>query len=119
MIGVQSNKNKKCETCGQSLTKRSGPQNNKLHAMIRDISRFLERNGAPQAGEDWWKLYFLSWYSGQEMVEGPDGKSFLMPSKRRTRDLGKSDDCPEFIEALHHYGDSIGVPWSVTSQGQT
>jgi hypothetical protein len=80
--------------------------------MIRDISRFLERNGAPSAGEEWWKLYFLSWFSGQEMVEGPDGKSFLMPTKRRTRDLGKSEECPEFIEALLHYGDSIGVSWS-------
>jgi len=109
MIGVGSSK--PCPLCGAKTRKRTVEQNSAMHPMIRDIARFLEAAGVPHKSEEWWRYYLMADCFGQEMVEGREGRTIIMPKYGGTSQLPK-EEATQFIEWLRFRGDELGVVWS-------
>lgn len=110
MIGVGSS-NKVCPHCGAKTRKRTSEQNSAIHPMIRDIARFLEAAGVPKKSEEWWRYYLMADCFGQEMVEGREGRTIIMPKFGGTSQLPK-EEATTFLEWLRFRGDELGVTWS-------
>lgn len=100
---------------GEVLVRRTLPQNARMHAMIRDISRQVEYAGSLR-DEAWWKLCLLGAHGGQDVVPHPfdPHAAPVVVNKKRSRDLGKSGDgsMADFITQLMAFGDERGVRWT-------
>lgn len=106
---------------------KSRDQEEKYHAMIRDIAKHCTFMGEKLDSEDWKRLLvdaFVRVMRDQAMVEGkPDpfsGQGRVMPNLDgtgfvqlgvQTRKFRKAVAC-EFIEYLYSYGCDNLVPWS-------
>jgi hypothetical protein len=51
----------KCPNCNANLTRRSGEQNDKLHALLQDISEQRQWAGQWLDVEDWKRLITAAW----------------------------------------------------------
>lgn len=87
--------------------KRSLPQNDRMWAMLTDVSRQVSHHGVKLAPDDW-KLVFLD-ALGRElrMVPNLDGTGFVNLG-RSSSDLSKAE-MTDLIELIFAYGASHGV----------
>lgn len=89
---------------------RTGEQNKKFHAMVRDISRQLT-----WAGQKWdfetWKRILLAAKFEQAVVPNPLGYSVIVVNKKRSRDLSL-EEMTEFIGEVEAFGAQEGVNWT-------
>jgi hypothetical protein len=94
--------------CRVEAPKRTGDQNDKLWAMLTDVSRSKpqDRRMTP----DQWKAVFMS-ACGYEVqfLNGLDGQPF--PAGFRSSRLSKSQ-MSELIEFIQAWGDENGVRWT-------
>jgi hypothetical protein len=91
---------------------RSGPQNRRFHAMVRDIARQVKWAGAFMDEEDWKRL-FLAAAHGQRMVPHPfdPHKPFIVVNTRASRGL-VVPEMAELITQIEVFGNERGVRWS-------
>lgn len=94
--------------------RRSLDQNDKLHAVCRDVSRHCEWAGRKLEAEDWKRLFVDAWsreagHSGS-VVPSLDGKG-IVSLGLQTRRMSKAQ-LSELIEWIHAWGSNQGVEWS-------
>jgi len=89
-------------------------QNDLVHPLCRAIKKHFEAHGAVKRPEDWWRLYLVAKFGGQEIVPDPDGSgAFTVMNKiNGTSSMGKGKKS-EFIEWLYAFGAEIGVEWDL------
>lgn len=86
--------------------KRTIPQNDRMWAMLTDVSRQLPWHGQKLTPDDW-KLIFLDGLKGEvRTVPNLDGNGFV--SLRRSSDLSK-DEMSQLIELIASFGVEHGV----------
>lgn len=89
---------------------RSGEQNAKFHAMVRDISKQLTWAGNKWSEEDWKRILLAAKFE-QHVVPNPLGYSVIVVNKKRSRDL-TLEQMTEFIGEVEAFGTTEGVKWS-------
>lgn len=91
---------------------RTIPQNDHIHPLVRQIKRHLERSGATERPEEWWRGYLVAEYAGQEVIPSrhEPGK-YVVVNKLGGTSAMKKVEASEFIEWLYAFGSSIGVEW--------
>jgi len=87
---------------------RSIPQNDKLWAMLSDVSR-AKPNGLRHTPDMWKCLFMKACGHHVQFLEGLDGEPF--PVGFRSSKLTKAQ-MSELIEFIYHYGAQHGVAWS-------
>lgn len=88
-------------------TKRSLPQNDRMWAMLTDVSQQLQWHGLKLAPDDW-KLIFLDALKREmRMVPNLDGNGFVNLG-RSSSDLSKQE-MSELMELIAAFGASKGV----------
>lgn len=92
---------------------RNGEQNDKMWAMLTDISRQVEWpvNGQMQlmGKEDWKDVLSAGLAQGQRVAQGVEG-GFVMLGSHTSRMSKKR--MAQLIELIQFFGDSKGVRWS-------
>lgn len=90
---------------------RSGEQNRKFHAVIRDIAEQCEWAGDKMDAEDWKRL-FLGAAHGQKIVPNPfdPHAAFIVVNARRSRGLNVPD-MADLITQMIVFGNERGVQW--------
>jgi hypothetical protein len=100
---------------GEVLVRRSLPQNARMHAMIRDISRQVPYAGSLH-DEKWWKPMLLGAHGGQDVVPHPfdPHAAPIVVNRKHSSGLGKTGDgsMADFITQIQAFGDERGVKWS-------
>jgi hypothetical protein len=91
---------------------RTGEQNKKFHAMVRDIAAQVEWAGEMMDEEDWKRLLLAAQY-GQKVVPNPLNPqgTFIVINNRRSRGLVKPE-MAELIGEIEAFGAERGVQWS-------
>lgn len=93
-----------------SEPKRTEPQNNHIHPVVRAIQKHMEAHGAKKRSEDWWRYYLLGKFAGNEVCEDPDGSGGIVVMNREAGTSGMNKArANEFIEWMYAFGTSIGV----------
>lgn len=88
-------------------TKRSIPQNDRMWAMLTDVSAQVQHAGCKLPPEDW-KLLFLHQLRGElRLLPSLDGDGFV-PIGNSSSDLGKGE-FSGLIELIFAYGAKHGV----------
>jgi hypothetical protein len=100
---------------GEVLSRRSLPQNARLHAMLTDISEQVEWCGQRLDMEGWKRLTLGAFY-GQLCLPNPfdpQGAPVVV-NKRRSSKLSKSgdDSMADYLTQLEAFGVERGVKWS-------
>lgn len=96
---------------GRNEEPRSRKEENKLHAMIRDISRQVQFDGE-WWDEKEWKLFLFAAAFGQRVVKNPfDNRSPVVLNTKRTKTSSVSD-IAEMITQLYAFGNERGVKWT-------
>ena len=98
-----------------AVDKRSLEQNDKLHAMCRDLSRQLEWAGRRWSETDW-KAIVLGGMFGQHFVPNPFGHSIVMVNNKRSSKLDV-EKFSELLGELEAFGIENGVRWSDDARG--
>jgi hypothetical protein len=97
---VKAMKIDKCPNCNANLTRRSGEQNDKFHALLQDISEQRQWAGQWLDVEDWKRLITAAWERavGRQARIFPslDGKGIDVVYQRTSR-LSK-EEMSELIE---------------------
>lgn len=101
-------------------TKRSIPQNDRMHAMLTEMAVQARYHGVKLGKEDW-KFLFLDelWRQrGEEMrlVPNLSGTGFVPLSARSSSDLSV-EEMTDMIELIHAYGAAQGVEFHDGDQG--
>lgn len=100
---------------GEVLTRRSLPQNARLHAMLTDISEQVQWAGQWLDLEGWKRLTLGAFY-GQLCLPNPFDENAppVVVNKRRSSKLAKSGDesMADYLTQLQAFGDERGVQWS-------
>jgi hypothetical protein len=99
---------------------RTLPQNDKMWAVLTDVSEQHTHGGIKLEPKDW-RLIFLDAYwreKGEELrvVPNLDGTGFVPLSGRSTSDLSV-DEMSEYIELIHMHGATWGVTFNDDGQG--
>ena len=101
----------RCPSCGTRLIQRSVEQNDKLHALLQDISEQKEWAGQRWDVEDWKRLITAAWIRARgehvRMVPSIDGQGIDVLYQRTSR-LSKSD-MTELIEYATAWAVDHGV----------
>lgn len=88
--------------------RRTLPQNDRLWAMLTDVSRQKEHAGRKYPAEVWKLLFMDAWsYSATQYIPNLDDTSVL-PVQKSSRDLSK-DEMSELIEFIAAWGAENGV----------
>jgi hypothetical protein len=95
----------KCPTCGRGQA-RTSAQNDKLHALCRDVAKQKQWAGAWMDVEDWKRMFVAQLY-GQKVVPSLDGRGFVVLNKRTGRMI--VEECSEVIEYLTAWAVDNGV----------
>jgi hypothetical protein len=90
--------------------RRSSEQNDKLHALLRDIARQFKHHGEVLTVEDW-KALFTAAYCGQKVVPSLDGGGFVVLSRHTSR--MPVAECSDLIELITAWGVEHGARISV------
>lgn len=90
---------------------RTGEQNRKFHAVIRDIAEQCEWAGEKMDAEDWKRLVLAAAH-GQKCVPNPfdPHASFLIVNNRRSRGL-VVPEMADLITQMIVFGNEQGVKW--------
>lgn len=95
-------------------SKRTLPQNDKMWAMLTDISR-QKLHGGRRYSPDQWKVIFLHAVGREvQFIPSLDGTTFI-PWGQSSSDLSK-EEMSELIEFLFAWGAENGVAWSDPSE---
>lgn len=101
----------KCHKCGAVLTQRTPEQNDKLHAMIQDISEQKQWAGQALDVEDWKRLLVAAWERATgghiRIFPALDGQGMDVLYRRTSR-LTKQE-CIELIEYITSWAIGNGV----------
>lgn len=89
---------------------RSGEQNKKWHAMVRDISKQVIWAGQKWGEEDW-KRILLGAKFEQAVVPSPFGHGFIVVNKKRSSHL-TLEQFVELIGETEAFGVENGVEWT-------
>ena len=105
--------------CTIGPEKRSGAQNDRLHATLADVAMQVEWAGARRDVETWKRLMVAAWCraSGEPVTILPalDGNGVdLVP--RRTRELSRRE-CAELIDYIHAWGAEHDVVFHDVREG--
>lgn len=84
-------------------------QNARFHAMLEDIARQVEWDGA-RHDKDWWKFVILGAAYGQQFVRNPFGEGFVCSNKRKSSGL-YIPEMGDLITQLMAFGDERNVRW--------
>lgn len=95
-------------------SKRTLPQNDRMWAMLTDISRQKEHCGRKYTPDQWKILVMHACGREVQFIPALDGKTFL-PWGQSSSDLSK-DEMSELIEFLFQWGAENGVVWSDPSE---
>jgi len=88
--------------------KRTGEQNDKMWAMLSDVSR-AKPEGRRHTPEDWKAIFMNACGWEVQFIEGLDGRPFPQGFRSSRMTVGQMIDLINFIQA---YGDQHGVLWS-------
>ena len=94
--------------CSISKPTRSGEQNNKMWAMLGDVSRFKPDNRR-HTPDDWKAICMNACGWETQFIEGLDGRPFPAGFRSSQMTVGQMADLITFIQA---YGDERGVQWT-------
>lgn len=101
-----------CAPRGSVMTvkppKRTIPQNDKMHAMLSDISRAMPL-GRRHTPDDWKCIFMNACGWDCQFLEGLDGRPF--PQGFRSSKLSK-DQMASLITYMQAFGDENGVTWT-------
>ena len=86
--------------------KHSSEQQDKFHAMVREVSRQLEYYGAKRS-EEVWKSLFVAAYQQADILPSLDGQNFVQV-RRSTTTFGVKE-YSDLIEIVYAYGAEHGV----------
>ncbi|RZJ46491.1 MAG: recombination protein NinB [Brevundimonas sp.] len=92
--------------------KRTLPQNDRMWAMLTDVSRQAEWHGKRRSPTEWKDLFtgsLLAARDGLEIVPGLQGGFMVLGL--HTSDMGKSE-MADLITWIQQWGDEHGVAWS-------
>jgi hypothetical protein len=96
---------------------RNNGQNDRLWAMLSDISRYLHWriNGELTllTEEDWKHILSAGWNKQTRIAAGPEGGLVILGV--RTSKM-KKKEMSEFLEYIKWFGDEHGVKWSANDQ---
>ncbi len=95
-------------------SKHTLPQNDRMWAMLTDISRQKEHCGRKYTPDQWKILVMHACGREVQFIPALDGKTFL-PWGQSSSDLSK-DEMSELIEFLFQWGAENGVVWSDPSE---
>ena len=87
--------------------KRSLPQNDRMWAMLTDVSKQAEHVGRRYTPDEWKVLFMHALGQEVEFLPALDGKTFV-PFGHRSSDLGKSE-MTALIELIFAWGAEHGV----------
>ena len=87
--------------------RRSLPQNDRLHAMLTDLSRSILWHGVKLSVDDWKLLFLDALKREMRTVPNIDGDGFVILG-RRTSDLTVSE-MSDLIELIFKFGSERGV----------
>ena len=93
--------------------KRTNPQNDKVHPVIRDIARGMNHQ-LLGTNETQWRYFLLANFQGQSMIPSLDGTQIIVVPKGGTSDMLKPV-MSEFIEYLYSVGADYNIVWSEPS----
>jgi len=93
--------------------KRTNPQNDKVHPVIRDIARGMNHQ-LLGTNETQWRYFLLANFQGQSMIPSLDGTQIIVVPKGGTSDMLKPV-MSEFIEYLYSVGADYNIAWSEPS----
>ena len=93
--------------------KRTNPQNDKVHPVIRDIARGMNHQ-LLGTNETQWRYFLLANFQGQLMIPSLDGAQIIVVPKGGTSDMLKPV-MSEFIEYLYSVGADYNISWSEPS----
>ena len=88
---------------------RSIPQNDKMWAMLTDISRKTEHNGQRYSPDQWKQLFMHACGHEVHFMAGLNGEPF--PAGFRSSKLNK-EQMADLITFMQQWGDERGVKWS-------
>lgn len=94
---------------------RTQEQNEKFHAMVRDISRQVKW-ADEWLDEEQWKRLILGAAYGQLVVPNPFGEGLVVVNRCVSRKLNKPT-MSELIEQMYAFGAERGVIWSEHEPG--
>ena len=91
---------------------RTGEQNKKFHAMVRDIAKQVQWAGDFMDEEDWKRLLLAGLY-GQKVVPNPldPQGAFVVVNNRRSRSL-VVPEMANLIGEIEAFGADRGVKWT-------
>ena len=89
---------------------RSLEQNDKFHAMCRDLAKQVQWAGQ-WLDEEQWKRLVLGAAHGQLVVPNPFGGDLVVVNKTTSRKL-KKPSMAELIEQMYAFGAEQGVKWT-------
>lgn len=90
--------------------KRTGEQNKRMHAMLRDIATQCDWHGLKLHKDDW-KVLFLEALSAEtRAVPNMDGTGFVTLGRSSSR--LKKGEMSDLIEMMFKFGAERGVVWS-------
>lgn len=85
-------------------SKRTIPQNDRMHAMLTDVARQVTVWGGVRLGKDDWKLVFLDGLKREmRLVPNLDGDGVISLSGKSSSDLTK-DEMSQMIELMFAFG---------------
>jgi hypothetical protein len=96
--------------------RRTGDQNDKLHAMLSDIAQQVEWSGQRWSVEDWKRLLTYAWMRAEkqsaQIVPAVDGHGFDVLYRRTSR-LSKKE-LASLIDYIYAWAAEQNVNWSET-----
>lgn len=90
--------------------RRTGEQNEKFHAMVRDLSKQVKWHGLG-LDEEQWKRLLLGGSQGQIVVPNPFGDGLVVINKTTSSKMKKTP-MSELIEQMYAFGAEHEVIWS-------
>lgn len=91
--------------------RRTLPQNDRMWAMLTDVSRQLSYDGSRLTADDWKILFLDDLKREYRTVPSLDGKGFVRLGGRSSSDLSK-EEMTDLIELIFKWGEQFGVEWS-------
>lgn len=89
-------------------------QNDKMWAMLTDVSHQLDWQGQKYVPDDWKDYFMHALRRGRWM---PDEEGGMVPIGMRTSDLSK-DEMSDLIEIMYEFGNRHNVEWGHEADNQ-
>lgn len=90
------------------VKKRTNPQNDKMHAMIRDVQQQVKKAGFNLDEEDWKRLFVHQLWKETRLIPDLDETGGFVLLGKSTKNL-KTHEMADMILLIQAYGDQHGV----------